>query len=479
MAAIAATPTFSPAKFWSVRLLSVVAAFAVLFAFQLLVIPKLNGYDVRILTLGLFMATLAVSLNIINGITGQFSMGHAAFYVVGAYAGGKLTSSYFAGAGMNGMLWLLLMVLFGAAVAGVAGLIVGLPSLRLKGDYLAIVTLGFGEIVRIFINNQDGGKEAIFGLDLGGSYQLMVGQKLTQFWHVGLLLILTIAISRNLLKSIHGLSFLATREDELAASAVGVNTTKTRVAAFVMGAGLAGAAGVLFAHFNNTVSPDDGSMAQSFLIVAMVVIGGMGSITGAAIAGFTLSIIPEALRRFPPISAIDLMGLVLGTIVAVLLANQLKNRAFVQSKIWQGLMTAFGLIFCGLLVYAVYKNLQTGVSPVIKGIFFLLSLITIVALTLTPGRSALPKFGWFLVLVGIVAAIKVPISAMLHKIPTIEQNLSTTTYTPSDLRWALFAVALVVVMIVRPQGILGHHEWSWSALGRMFGFSRPKTEVSA
>lgn len=477
MAAI--TAPFSSSKFWSTRLVSLISVFLILGAIQMFVMPKLNGYDVRILTLGLFMATLAVSLNIINGITGQFSMGHAAFYVVGAYAGGKLTQVKFDSVGMHPQLWLLIAVVFGAAVAGIAGIVVGLPSLRLKGDYLAIVTMGFGEIVRIFINNQDGGKQALFGLDLGGSYQLKVGEKITQFWHVALLLVITIALSRNLLKTIHGLAFLSTREDELAASAVGVNTTKTKVAAFVLGAALAGAAGVLFAHYNNTVAPDDGSMAQSFLIVAMVVIGGMGSITGAAIAGFTLSIVPEILRRLPPISAIDLMGMVLGTIIAVLLANNLKKLTFTTSKGWTSAMTVVGYILCATLAYAAFLNFKSTVSPVIKAVFIAIVLFTVISLLFTKAKASLPKFGYFFVLVGVVVAIKFPISALLHKISLIEDNLGKTTYTPSDLRWALFAISLIVVMIVRPQGILGHHEWSWSALGKMFGAKTPSKEISA
>lgn len=477
MATVAAP--YNPVRFWSTRFGSIIAVLAILLTVQALVIPKLNGYDLRILTLGVFMATLAVSLNIINGITGQFSMGHAAFYVVGAYAGGKLTATYFSAVQMPVQVWLLIAVVFGAVVAGLAGILVGLPSLRLKGDYLAIVTMGFGEIVRIFINNQDGGKEAFFGLDLGGSYQLQVGQTLTQFWHVGLLLVITMALSRNLLKTIHGLAFLSTREDELAASAVGVNTTKIKVAAFVLGASLAGAAGVLFAHFNNTVSPDDGAMAQSFLIVTMVVIGGMGSITGAAVAGFALSIVPEALRRFPPISAIDLMGIILGTIVALLLANQLRSRAFIGSKGWTGAMTFLGYVLCALLAWAAFLNFKSTVSPVIKGVFILIAVLTVIALVFTKAKASLPKFGYFLLLVGVVVAVKFPISAAIHKVPLIEDNLGKTTYTPSDLRWAIFAISLIVVMIVRPQGILGHHEWSWNALGKMFGSKILKKEVPA
>jgi len=472
--------SYSPARFWTVRLASVVAVLLFLGAIQLLIIPKLNGYDVRILTLALLMATLSVSLNIVNGITGQFSMGHAAFYVIGAYASGKVTSVMLdKSVHMNPQLWLLLMVVVGAVAAGIAGIVVGLPSLRLKGDYLAIVTMGFGEIVRIFINNQDGGSSSLFHLDIGGSYQLKVGHKITEFWHIGLLLVITIAISRNLLKTIHGLSFLSTREDELAANAVGVNTTMTKVVAFVLGGALAGAAGVLFAHYNTTVAPDDGAMAQSFLIVAMVVIGGMGSITGACIAGFALSIVPEALRRFPPIGAIDLLAIVVGIIAVITLAGQLTKRSIDQNKGWSAFTTVMGYLFCLALAVAIWFNFKSTVSPVIKVIFIGISLASIVALLLTPAKASLPRFGHFSVLVLVLLAIKVPIAALLHKIPLVENNLAQTTYTPSDLRWALFAISLIVVMLVRPQGILGHYEWSWDLAARLFGRPSAGKEVAA
>jgi ABC-type branched-subunit amino acid transport system permease subunit len=215
------------------------------------------------------------------------------------------------------------------------------------------------------------------------------------------------------------------------------------------------------------------------LIVAMVVIGGMGSITGAAIAGFALSIVPEVLRKFPPISAIDLMGLVLGVIVAVVLANQLKRFKVTSSPGWKVFMNFLGVIFCALLAYGAFKNFQSGVSPVIKAVFITLTLVVLVGLAFTTGRRTLPGFGYFLFLVGVVVAFQFPIVKLLHKIPVIETNLASTTYTPSDLRWALFAVTLIVVMLARPQGILGHHELSWTAVGKMFGYRWPEKAVAA
>jgi branched-chain amino acid transport system permease protein len=476
-----AQPTFNPGKFWATRVGSVVAAAGLMAALQFGVLPYLNSYDVRLLMLGMLFAILAVSLNIINGITGQFSIGHAAFYMVGAYTAGKLTTVYYnPNQGMAGWLWLIVMVVAAALTAAFTGLIVGLPSLRLKGDYLAIVTLGFGEIARIVVQNQDGGKQAIFGLDLGGAYSLKVGHKLTEVSYVALLLIIAIAVGRNLLKTAHGLSFLSVREDELASSAVGVNTTKTKVTAFIIGAAFAGMAGAMFALFNSTVSPDDFKMDVSFLVVAMVVIGGTGSITGAAVAGLGLKLFEEVLRKFSSVPAVMLLGYALVTIVVVAVAIRLKPFKIVDYTPALRAPTAIvGMIGCLGLAYAAYLNLFSSVSPVIKFMFIGLSLIAVVSLLFTRARASLPKFGLFLICVVAVWLLQIPVTAMLQSVPLIKANLGETTYTPSDLRWAVYAMSLVVVMLVRPQGFLGHHEFSWDFLKGAFRGIPPKPEVSA
>lgn len=318
---------YSPGKFWGVRFASFAVAIGAAIVLQFVLLPMLSSYDLRLIVLALLYGILAVSLNIINGITGQFSIGHAAFYMVGAYTAGKVTqpwamAHYFP---VPNWLWLVMMVVLGGAAAALAGFIVGLPSLRLKGDYLAIVTLGFGEIARIIVQNQDGGSQAIGHLDLGGAYTLFVHVKMTEVAYVFLLFVIAVAVARNVLKTAHGLSFLSVREDELAASAVGVNTTRTKVTAFVLGAALAGMAGALFALFNNTVSPDDFKMDVSFLVVAMVVIGGTGSITGAALAAIGLKLFEEALRNFGSIPAISLFAYVLAIIIFIVVSKRSKS----------------------------------------------------------------------------------------------------------------------------------------------------------
>ncbi len=183
------------------RLVSLLAVLLLLLFVQKIIFPafdSLGGLDNRLLVLCCLFATLAVSLNLINGITGQFSIGHAAFYLIGAYTTGFITIKYYEQANLNPTLWLVLMVFAGAIASGIVGFIVGLPSLRLRGDYLAVVTLGFGEIVRIIVQNQE---------VIGGSYGMSIPVKITPLWMVVLLLIFCIAVCRNLLKTAHGLKF--------------------------------------------------------------------------------------------------------------------------------------------------------------------------------------------------------------------------------------------------------------------------------
>jgi branched-chain amino acid transport system permease protein len=248
-------------------------------------------------------AVLAVSLNLINGITGQFSIGHAGFYAVGAYVGAAWTmlwrpmllksAPWLATGTLEGdVLNLVIALILGSLAAAVTGLVVGTPSLRLRGDYLAILTLGFGEVIRVVLLNIDavGGARGLAGIPT-----LVSSGRLAAFW-VFALLIAVAGLTRNLMQTARGLTWLAVREDEVASEAMGVDTTRVKVTAFVVGSGFAGAAGVLYAHFFTGISPDIFGMDVSIMITTMVVLAGTGSVTGAIIAGFALTALPEALR---------------------------------------------------------------------------------------------------------------------------------------------------------------------------------------
>ena len=259
--------------------------------------PAMRYYH-RILVMIGINITLAVSLNIINGHAGQFSLGHAGFMAVGAYTAAYLTITFFGprvdamGEGSSHWLMqnalLLIAVLAGGLMAALAGYVVGLPSLRLRGDYLAIVTLGFGEIIRVVILNVEaiGAARGLTGIPTWSNF----------FW-VFFFTGLTILISIRLVNSSVGRAFLAVREDEIAAASMGIDTTKYKVKAFVIGSFLAGVAGGLFAHYSPAyLNPTMFTFIRSFEVVAMVVLGGLGSITGSILAAILLTILPEALR---------------------------------------------------------------------------------------------------------------------------------------------------------------------------------------
>ncbi len=236
---------------------------------------------------------LAVSLNIINGMTGQFSIGHAGFMAVGAYIAGvvsKVVSQYgitFLPETVSDQLLYVVSLLAGGPAAAVFGFLVGLPSLRLKGDYLAIVTLGFGEIIRVIVQNTD-----MFGRALGLSG---VPQR-TSFFSCWFIVVLTLVVAYRIRLSTHGRALLAIREDEIAAEAMGVPTTAYKVRAFVVASFFAGLAGGVFAHYQSIVAPSSFSFVKSMEVVVMVVAGGLGSTTGAVVAAVFLTLLPEALR---------------------------------------------------------------------------------------------------------------------------------------------------------------------------------------
>lgn len=260
---------------------------------------------------------LAVSLNIVNGFTGQFSIGHAAFMAMGGYTAACITyygSFWISGSamvqpGLTGQLFFLFACLVGGLTAAVAGFFVGLPSLRLRGDYLAIVTLGFGEIMRVMLQRSE---DVLFQADavaetpwydlatkLGGSLGFTGVPFYTNVFWVYTFVVIVLVVSYRLKTSTFGRAFLAIRENEIAAEAMGVNTTKYKVRAFVIAAFFAGIAGALFAHLvGTTLNPRELGFQKSFDLVIMVVLGGMGSISGTTIAAIILTVLPEALRGF-------------------------------------------------------------------------------------------------------------------------------------------------------------------------------------
>ncbi len=264
-------------------LIAVIAASYVISRFQ----SSFNAYYYQIIIYLGINIILASSLNLVNGFTGQFSLGHAGFMAVGAYSAAVVTSLIGVKGGFAAGLVLLAALVCGALISSIFGLLVGIPSLRLKGDYLAIVTLGFGEIIRVIIQNLD---------FLGGARGFTGIAKLTSFFWVYATAAVLIFILSNLIRSTYGQGFLAVRDDEVAAEAMGINATRYKVTAFVAGAFFAGIAGGLYAHFVTYINPSQFSFVKSIEIVVMVIIGGMGHNVGVIISAVLLTVLPEALR---------------------------------------------------------------------------------------------------------------------------------------------------------------------------------------
>ena len=268
------------------------AAVAVGYGIQAAINAKMiNPYYAHVMTIMCIFVVGAVSLNLINGICGQFSLGHAGFMAVGAYTAAILTKNadLIIPAVVAGLPRFWLATMIGGVLAAVAGVLVGLPSLRLRGDYLAITTLGFGEIIRILLLNWNfvGGASGYFGLP-----------KYTSFFWAYIMALITIVIVRNFISSSHGRACISIREDEIAAETMGVPTTRYKVTAFVIAAFFAGTAGSMMAHLNRMIIPHSFSFMLSIEILLMVVLGGLGSISGSIGAAIFLTFATEALRQF-------------------------------------------------------------------------------------------------------------------------------------------------------------------------------------
>ena len=278
----------------------------------LLLLPFALSYAgtawVRIANFAILYVLLALGLNIVVGFAGLLDLGYVAFYAVGAYAYALLASPHF---GLHLPFWVILPL--GAALAGLFGVLLGAPTLKLRGDYLAIVTLGFGEIIRVFLNNLSrplnitNGPQGVARIDpfsIGG-FSFAKNEKILgvdfsgpmKYYYLLLLVMLAIiVVNVRLQDSRIGRAWEAIREDEVAARATGINTTALKLLAFAMGATFGGVAGGMFAAIQGFVSPESFVLVESVMIVAMVVLGGMGNIWGVILGALLLSFVPEFLR---------------------------------------------------------------------------------------------------------------------------------------------------------------------------------------
>jgi branched-chain amino acid transport system permease protein len=301
-------------------LLPLVIGVGVAVAMHFAVRPLFGNYVARIVLDAGIAVILAVSLNIVNGMTGQFSIGHAGFFAIGGYTAATVTyygslllwdSAAKHGGWLGSGEWLFVVgCLVGGLMAAGAGYLVGLPTLRLRGDYLAIATLGFGEIVRVILTQtndviytaedlREATVKELFPPPVGGALGFSGLPKYTSLFWVYLFVALTVIVAQRLKSSSAGRAMIAIREDEIAAQSMGVNITRWKVRAFVIAAFFAGIAGGLFAHESGVIiSPKDAGFQRSIEVVIMVVLGGKGSISGSALAAVLLSSLPEFLRGF-------------------------------------------------------------------------------------------------------------------------------------------------------------------------------------
>jgi branched-chain amino acid transport system permease protein len=289
-----------------------------------------NGYVQRIVLYGLVNIVLALSLNLVCGVTGQFSLGHAGFMAIGAYTAASLSLLPWAGevrAVLGGaeLLLFFALSLTGGAVAGLFGLLVGIPSLRLRGDYLAIVTLGFGEITRIVLLNTPslGGALGLFQLPVPGALSIgavSLSEFAVLFLYLAFWAILTFVILWRWIYSTHGLVLMSVREDELAAEAMGVRTTQTKVLSFFVSSFFAGVGGSLLALAVGGLNPSNAAFARSVDYIIMVVLGGLGSLTGSVIGALFVTFLPEfVLRYIQDLTGIDLRMVVYSLILILVM----------------------------------------------------------------------------------------------------------------------------------------------------------------
>lgn len=252
-----------------------------LILFLLMTTKVINSYYGGIIILILINIVLAVSLNLVVGFTGQLCLGHAGFMAIGAYVSAVLS--------VNMKLPFFISIIVGGIIAGIFAALIGFPTLKLKGDYFAITTLAFGEIIRVIIMNLNyvGGARGFSGIP-----------RKTNFTIAFLAMVIAIVVIYNIIHSTQGRSMVAIRENEIAAEAMGVNAFKYKMMAFIVAAFFAGAAGALYAHYMGFIQPTSFDFVKSIDLLTFVVFGGMGSLSGSVIATIILTFLPEGLREF-------------------------------------------------------------------------------------------------------------------------------------------------------------------------------------
>jgi branched-chain amino acid transport system permease protein len=293
----------NPRLFWPA--LAIVVAVLVVLPFAL---AGIGTTWVRVTNLALLYVMLALGLNIVVGFAGLLDLGYIAFYAVGAYTYALLASPHF---GLHLPFWVILPI--GAAIAALFGVLLGAPTLKLRGDYLAIVTLGFGEIIRIFLNNLSrpinitNGPQGVWGIDPfridGFSFSanqtilgLFFSGPIKYYYLLVVLVAAVIALTLRLQNSRIGRAWEAIREDEIAARSMGINTTNLKLLAYAMGATFGGVAGGVFSAIQGFISPESFVLVESIMVVSMVVLGGMGNVWGVVLGAVLLSFVPEILR---------------------------------------------------------------------------------------------------------------------------------------------------------------------------------------
>jgi len=285
-------------------------------------------YFSQLFILASINAILAVSLNLVNGLSGQFSLGQAGFMAVGAYVAASMNVfllSSLHGNPFGDQLALVISLIAAAVASGFAGYLVGLPTLRLRGDYLAIVTLGFGEIIRVIILNIQA---------VGGARGFINIPNSTSAFLVIFILAFCVLLTHRFVMASQGRALLAIRENEIAAEAMGVDTTTYKVGAFVVSSAVAGVAGGLFAHYLSYINPSSFDFMKSVEIVIMVVLGGMGSVSGAILAAFILTFLPEALRPLQDLTHVDLR-MVIYSLMLILMMLLRPQGIFGRRELWQ------------------------------------------------------------------------------------------------------------------------------------------------